>query len=249
MNVIETGPLKAVLFDMDNTFFDFIEAKLRACSSVLSFLKKGNKKELGNESELFEYFIRGLYGFEDYENIKDFMLDKAVFTEKHYEDCCAIYEKEKLDSIELYPGVKNTFDALQKLGLKLAVVTDADREHALARLEKVELIDYFDLIVSADISGRKKPDPGPFLFALRAFNVKPEETLIVGDSIRRDITPARALGLSTAYAAYGDRNTFEPQKECCWDFQLNAFPEVMDCIGSFGWKQQQPGSAIDVNSP
>jgi putative hydrolase of the HAD superfamily len=30
--------------------------------------------------------------------------------------------------------------------------------------------------------------------------------LLVGDSIRRDIAPAKELGMITAYAAYGDRN-------------------------------------------
>ena len=73
------------------------------------------------------------------------------------------------------------------MGLKLAIITDANSYHALARLTRVELLDYFDLLVAADMTGTKKPDPAHFLFALEALGIKPEESLVVGDSIRRDM--------------------------------------------------------------
>jgi len=52
--------LKAVLFDMDNTLFDFVAAKLEACREILSFIWKGDVTE--EPSELFRYFLRGVYG-------------------------------------------------------------------------------------------------------------------------------------------------------------------------------------------
>ena len=32
-------PINAVIFDMDNTLFDFVEAKLIACAAVIAYLK------------------------------------------------------------------------------------------------------------------------------------------------------------------------------------------------------------------
>lgn len=225
------GPLEAVVFDMDNTFFDFVGAKLEACRQILAYLEREERPVSGDEEALFSYFLRGTHGFEAHENIRDFLQDNAIFTARHYETCRVIYEREKLENLELYPGVKSTFEELKKLDLKLAVLTDADWEHTSARLEKVGLESYFDKVVSFDMTGRKKPDPIPFHFVLKELGVKARAVLFVGDSLRRDITPARELGLKTAYAAYGDRN-FQEKKEHEGDFRLRAFPDVLDCIAA-----------------
>lgn len=42
-----------------------------------------------------------------------------------------------------------------------------------------------------------KPSPLPFLAALKALGVAPDEALFVGDSVARDILPASRLGIST----------------------------------------------------
>ncbi|HII01709.1 TPA: HAD family hydrolase [Methanosarcinaceae archaeon] len=239
MSKNQTSFLKAVLFDMDNTLFDFVAAKLIACREILAYLEKGSESKgeeakAGAEEELFRYFLRGVHGFEDYENIRDYLQERSLFTPPAYSKCCEIYEKEKLENLELYPGVRATFDELEKLDLKLAVITDADSSHARARLGKVGLLDSFELMVAADMTGRKKPDPEPFLFALRNLDVKPGETLVVGDNLLRDIAPARKLGLHTAYAAYGDwKDWRKPGKTTQpFDFRLNTFPDLLQCICS-----------------
>ncbi|HET8688825.1 MAG TPA: HAD hydrolase-like protein, partial [Methanosarcina sp.] len=142
---IYPGALKAVLFDMDNTLFDFVAAKLEACREILSFIWR-EKGDIAEEPlELFRYFLRGVYGFEDYENIRDYMQERNVFTAQGYRKCCEIYEREKLQNLELYTGVRDTLDKLKELGLKLVIITDADKHHTLGRLTKVGLLEHFDL--------------------------------------------------------------------------------------------------------
>lgn len=221
------GTLKAILFDMDNTLFDFIAAKLGACREILSYIGKENGDTAGEPSEFFRYFLRGIYGFEDYENIRDYMQERNLFTAQGYRECCEIYEREKLQNLELYPAVMDTLDKLRELGLKLVIITDADRHHALARLTKVGLLKYFDLLVTADMTGTKKPDPAHFLFALEALGTKPGEALVVGDSIKRDIVPARKLGLRTAYASYGDWRPGE-ETDQFFDFRLSTFSDLLE---------------------
>ncbi len=225
------GILKAVLFDMDNTLFDFVAAKLEACREIISFIgtEKGDTAE--EPSELFRYFLRGTYGFEDYENIRDYMQERNLFTIKGYRKCCEIYENEKLQNLELYPTVTDTLGKLKELGLKLVIITDADTHHALARLTRVGLLNYFDFVVAADMTGTKKPDPAHFLFALETLKIKPEETLVVGDSIKRDIVPAHKLGFKTAYAAYGDWRPGEVTDKC-FDFRLSTFSDMLIYLGS-----------------
>ncbi len=235
MEQINPGTIKVVLFDMDNTLFDFVAAKLIACREILlhisreKYLARENENIAGDPSELFGYFLRGVYGFEDCENIKDYMQERRLFTAQRYRQCCEIYEREKLQNLKLYPGVRETLDKLKTFGLKLAIITDANRYHARARLTKVELLDSFDILIAADMTGTKKPDPAHFLFALEALDANPEESLVVGDSIRRDMAPARKLGLKTAYASYGD---WRPTEEIdqCFDFRLNTFSDLLGCV-------------------
>ena len=218
--------VKAVFFDMDNTLFDFVAAKLVACREILSYIAGEEENITEDPSVLFGYFLRGNHGFENCNNIKDYMQERRLFTVTRYTQCCEIYEREKLQNLELYPGVKETLNKLKKQGLKLAVITDADSNHAFSRLTRVELLDLFDTLIAADTTGTKKPDPAHFLFALQVLGVRPEESLVVGDSIRRDIAPARKLGLKTAYASYGDWRPAE-EIDLCYDFKLSSFSDLL----------------------
>jgi len=113
----------------------------------------------------------------------------------------------------------------------MAVLTDAHNGNALARLRKVDLACFFDHIISFDMTGCKKPAPDAFLLALRKLGTEPAETLLIGDSLRRDIAPAHALGMITAYAKYGDRNirTADPPK-CEPDYVLEGIEELVKLL-------------------
>ena len=50
--------IKAVIFDMDNTLFDFVEAKIKAYRAVCGYIG------MGDEIELLDYFLRRKHDFE-----------------------------------------------------------------------------------------------------------------------------------------------------------------------------------------
>lgn len=199
--------VKAVIFDLDNTLVDFVEAKIKACRAVAERLG------CGDADELLQYFLRNKHGFESHENIADYLRDKGIYCERLYRECCEIYDKVKLESIKLYPGIREVLSILKQKGLKLAVVTDAENGHAISRLKKAGLLEYFDVVISADIAGKRKPEPDSLLLALKKLGVKAEEAAIVGDSLRRDIEAGKRLGMLTVYAAYGDRNFSESRND------------------------------------
>jgi len=109
---IKPRKVKAVIFDMDNTLFDFVEAKLKACKAVVEYLG------VGDEEELLKYFLRGIHGFEDLENIADYMLDKGIYNKEKYEECCRIYEEVKLSNIEPLPPSKGNPREAKRHGLE-----------------------------------------------------------------------------------------------------------------------------------
>jgi len=219
--------IKAVIFDLDNTLLDFVEAKLKACKAVVEYLGINE-----NEHELLNYFLRGIHGFEDVRNIADYMKDRGVYCDERYRECCEIYENVKLENVELYPNVRETLEKLKEMRMKLAVVTDAMNGHAINRMRKAGILHYFDVVVSSDMTGKRKPEPDSIILALNKLGVKAEETVIVGDSLRRDIEAGKRLGMITVYAAYGDRNFFE-EKRGSADFVIEDIGELIGLLDSF----------------
>ncbi|MDK2947578.1 MAG: putative hydrolase of the superfamily [Methanolobus sp.] len=221
--------IRGVIFDMDNTLFDFVEAKIIACTEVVGFLGAGDPEEL------FEYFRRETHGFENPENIRDYMLDNGIDPLEKYQSCVKIYETQKIDHIRLYPYVRETLEELNEIGMVLGIVTDANSDNARKRLVKTGLEDMVHSLTAHDMTGTKKPDLTPFKYALETMRLKASETLFVGDSLRRDIAPSKQLGMMAAYAAYGDRNSTMDRTsgEYKPDRTLNNFREVLEIVLEF----------------
>jgi len=208
---------------MDNTLFDFVEAKLEACRCVVDYLGTGDPEAL------FRMFLRGVYGFEDTRNIRDYLEALEVYQPLTLEVCCRTYEDVKLDLVEPYPGVEETLQCLQEAGIRLAIATDAESVQADRRLRKTGLIDFFEVVVTPDVSGQRKPEPASLLYALRKLDATPEGAMMVGDSLARDIAPGQQLGMVTAFAAYGAWYRSRTV-EVSADIVLAEFSDILDHV-------------------
>ncbi|MCR5180185.1 MAG: HAD family hydrolase [Bacteroidaceae bacterium] len=66
-------------------------------------------------------------------------------------------------------------------------------------LREFHLDDLFSAVVESAVVGVRKPDPQIFALGVEALGLRPHETVVVGDSIDKDLTPARAIGCRTAW--------------------------------------------------
>lgn len=216
--------VKAVICDMDNTLFDLVGAKREACRCVVDYLGAGDPEAL------FSQFLRGVHGFEDHGNIRDYLEELGVYDPPAFEVCCRTYEDVKLRMIEAYSGVEETLRCLADAGIGLAVATDAESFQARRRLDKSGLTDYFEVVVTPEVSGKRKPEPDSLLYALQHLDAAPAEAMMVGDSLARDIAPGRQLGMTTAFAAYGDWRANRPAAIEA-DIILAEFSELPGHVG------------------
>ncbi len=216
-------PFRALLIDMDNTLFDLVGAKRAACRAITE------KTGVGDADLLFSYFLRQTRGFEDPGNIQDFLVDEGVYSDALFDMCSTMYREVKLSHIEPYPGVQETLERLVEREYPLALVTDAHRNDAIPRLEQAGLRQYFDQVITYDMTWQKKPDPVPFLYALQRVNTAPGDAMVVGDSPRRDIAPGRKLGMTTVYARYGDRFS-SSRTDGGADFTIDEFSQLVPLI-------------------
>jgi putative hydrolase of the HAD superfamily len=86
---------------------------------------------------------------------------------------------------------------------RLAVVSDlwALPEHWNSEFDRAGMDGVFETRVFSSSIGRIKPSLIPFRCALDAMELPAERTLFVGDSLERDIRPAKALGMGTVWVS------------------------------------------------
>jgi putative hydrolase of the HAD superfamily len=120
--------------------------------------------------------------------------------------------------------------ALSKLGIKLGVVSDAPSREAWMRIYYLNLYHYFDVVITYDDSGERKPSPKPFQLALDGMGLRPEETIMIGDWPERDVVGAQQIGMKTAFARYGD--TFGTINSGA-DWDLNDIYELVGIINDY----------------
>lgn len=61
-------------------------------------------------------------------------------------------------------------------------------------LEDFGIRQYFKAIIESAVAGIRKPDPRIFEHGVKALGCMPAETLVIGDSYRKDILPAESIG-------------------------------------------------------
>jgi putative hydrolase of the HAD superfamily len=86
---------------------------------------------------------------------------------------------------------------------RLAVVSDlwALPEHWDGEFDRAGMDGVFETRVFSSSIGCIKPSPIPFRRALDAMRLSAERALFVGDSLERDIRPAKALGMGTVWVS------------------------------------------------
>lgn len=64
-------------------------------------------------------------------------------------------------------------------------------------LAELGLQTYFKKVIDSEKVGLRKPDKKIFELGIKALDMKPEEVLVVGDSVKNDMEPAKELGCKT----------------------------------------------------
>jgi putative hydrolase of the HAD superfamily len=220
--------IRAILFDLDNTLFDFMRMKHNAVeAAVVAMIDSGlplSKDEA--TARIFETYEK--QGIEYQEVFDQFLSERfGSINPKWLAAGIVAYRRAREASLVLYPHVNYALIELLKRGLRLAVISDAPRKEAWLRLCYLDLHHLFDPVITFEDTGQRKPSPRPFERALRLLRMKPDEVLMVGDWPERDMVGAKQLGIRTVFARYGD--TFGTGDSGA-DFEINDLSELMGIL-------------------
>jgi putative hydrolase of the HAD superfamily len=130
--------------------------------------------------------------------------------------------------------------ALMRRGIRLGVVSDAPAREAWLRLCHINYHHLFEVVVTYDDTGERKPSPKPFLAALAQLGIPPKEAIMVGDWAERDMVGAKNVGMLTAFAKYGD--AFGNQNVSA-DFVLEDISDLLTVIDSINSSVSIPSFA------
>jgi len=98
---------------------------------------------------------------------------------------------------ELYPGIKEILDFIKSKNVLLSIFTGKGREAASITLKKLDIFNYFDLIITGDDVIEHKPSAEGINKFIDKFNLAKEKVLMIGDA-PSDIKAARSAGVKIA---------------------------------------------------
>jgi phosphoglycolate phosphatase len=202
--VARLSGVRLIVFDLDGTLIDSARDLAAAVNTMLVRLRPGSAPLTDEEVRSFvgdgarKLVARSLDG-----RSVGVPLEAAlpVFLEA-YGTCM-------LQTTRLYPGVRETLDAL-RASRTLAVLSNKPGEMSRAILAGLGVADRFARIYGGD-DVPKKPDPAGLLQLISELGTEPSQALMVGDSAN-DIRTGRAAGVRTAGVTYGfDREGTEAE--------------------------------------
>ncbi len=106
-----------------------------------------------------------------------------------------IAEWTRCENFTLYDDVMPCLERLRAAGLKIALVSNTNRDLAEV-LEYFRLAPLVDAAVTSLAVGEFKPSPRIYQAALDAAGVRASEAVMVGDSVEDDVHGAMALGIA-----------------------------------------------------
>lgn len=198
---------KHIFFDLDHTLWDFEK------NSALTFqhIFNSNKVNLSFNDFInvyspinFEYWRLYRTNQVSKEELRYGRL-KKTFDKLGYTINDTLIYKLSNDYIEhlssfnyLFEG---TFELLNYLkpNYKLHIITNGFNEVQQKKMHNSKINDYFDVIVTSEMVGVKKPDPKIFEYALEQANATVNNSIMIGDSYEADILGANNLGITSIY--------------------------------------------------
>ncbi len=220
--------IKAIIFDLDNTLLDFVKMKQFSVKAAITAMNEAGLEvdEKKAYEDIFDLYMER--GWENQQVFDDY-LNQTVgeVSNKILAAGIVSYRRAREATLLVYPNVNKTLIQLIKMGINLAVVSDAPSREAWMRLYYLNLHHVFDPVLTFDDTGVRKPSPKPFQMALDYLKIEPNEAIMIGDWPERDVVGAKEIGMKTIFARYGD--TFGTVDSGA-DWDVNDVYEVVNII-------------------
>ena len=191
----ENHKTKLVLFDLDGTLIDTAPDFLVSLNNVL----KNHGKSCVSMDEVRPHISEGTSKliklfFKIDKSDKNFNLYKNQFLSE--------YESNLKKNSCLFEGMTDLIKFLDKKSIKYGVVTNKHYKYAQPIIDSFLELENIQVLICPDHVKISKPDPEGILLACKKMNIKPENTIYLGDHLN-DIRAGIGAGTKTIACLYG----------------------------------------------
>lgn len=176
------GPTKALLWDMDGTICHTEKFHAMALESVFQKYSPENNPYSLNE---LEKLGTGLTDAMVFKNLQDQGFFKSTsaqslldFKNSSFDH---ILQTQDLETI-FHPKLRELFNECYRKNILLAVVTSSEKKAANDLLGALGIKDFFKIIITQEDTTENKPNPAPYLHAMKLLNLQPSDVTIFEDS-------------------------------------------------------------------
>lgn len=195
--------IEAIIFDMDGTLVDTEPFN----TEIEKHLFELNKIEISEEEHLKYLGAASDAMWKEIVEQHNLQIPvEELIEQSHIESIRYFTEIEK---IPVMPGLIELLEKLQDKKYPMAVASSSTPEIIDLILRRTNLKNYFQVIVSAQETGKSKPEPDIFLLTAEKLGIKPAYCLVVEDS-ENGIRAAIAAGMTCV--AYQSPDA-DPQKQ------------------------------------
>ena len=211
--------IKGIVFDFDGVILETAEVKTNAFKRL--FQNHPDKLE-----EIVEYHREnmGISRFVKFRHIHEHIL-KSPFTDDAEEVLGEQFRSLVFDEVVSAPFVPGALEFLRDYQNRyLFFVASGTPEGELLEIaEKRQLSSYFK-----EWHGSPKEKHEILSDILKRHRFNASEILMVGDNLERDVKGAKALGMKTALAKYGQVLNLDSKEKA--DFELEKFSDILGIL-------------------
>ncbi|MBQ8963455.1 MAG: HAD family hydrolase [Clostridia bacterium] len=198
--------IKAAIFDLDGTLYDFDAAHQTAWRAMSSFGCEAlsltdeaftelhrrafrlQKQRCGECAAVHNRLIRCQLMLE--------LLDRPVNLAPAM---AGLYWSTLLAVMRPLPGTAQALDRLRAMSLAVGVGTNMTAAGQYDKLERLGLMDRVDFIVTSEEAGAEKPDPRLFALCAEKAGCPPKHCAFIGDSLKHDALGALGAGMAPVW--------------------------------------------------
>ena len=200
--------MKAIVFDLDDTLYDQVVPFREAYEELFGSRFDINIEELflarhHRSDEVYHLAVRGDITMEEmyiYRSAKPFEdLGYTISEKEALEFQHAYAERQK--HLKISEKMAEILTELNRMRIPVGIISNGPAEHQRKKIRAMGLMNWImeeHIIVSGD-DGISKPEKHIFERARKVLGLKPEEMIMVGDSMPNDIKGAKNAGWKTVW--------------------------------------------------
>lgn len=213
--------VKAVIFDIDGTLIDSVDAHARAWQET--FLRYGEKTDFRA--------VRDQIGKGGDKLMKVFLSkDQIARWGRQLEpDRSELFKRQYLPRVKPFPRLRELFERLREDDIKIALASSA-KDDELRAYEKITGIGpYLDAKTSSDDVAHSKPDPDIFRAAREKLGIHPRHIIAIGDT-PYDAESAGKAGMATIGVLCGGGSAAKLRAAGC----VALYRDPADLLNNYG---------------